>query len=42
MTIKNYDDLTSLQLDTLRELGSIGSAPPMIWRALFAAAITME
>ena len=25
MTIKNYDDLTSLQLDTLRELGSIGS-----------------
>lgn len=25
MTIKNYDELTSLQLDTLRELGSIGS-----------------
>lgn len=25
MTIRNYDELTSLQLDTLRELGSIGS-----------------
>lgn len=25
MTIRNYDELTSLQLDTLRELGSIGA-----------------
>lgn len=25
MTIKNYDDLTSLELDTLREIGSMGT-----------------
>ena len=25
MTIKSYDELTSLEIDTLREIGSIGT-----------------
>ena len=25
MTIKNYDELTNLELDTLKEIGSIGT-----------------
>lgn len=30
MTLKSYDQLSSLEIDTLREIGSIGTSRPSI------------